>query len=307
MSFIDNSTRGGSSKERSEGSATAKAAVIVMDPRLSEGPKLHPDTQPGLALGNLVLSFTAPSTQGTINWHEWIEDNWVLLISQPNDFAPVCTTELALLAKLTPEFEKRSIKIAVVSANTVDEHLEWIRDVELSELSAGCPVTFPIISDPDRAVAETYGMLDPKEKARNGLPVTCRAVALIGPDKRLKLSMLYPVSTGRNLNEIIRIIDSIQIHKNHGVLTPVNWTPGEKCMVATEMDDETAKDKYGAITTTSMSSGKNYMRCVDDPSGVAKSEFSWKGLIKSVFGVGTGIVLGLLAGKYVKPLRERLT
>eukprot|EP00210_Caulerpa_lentillifera_P005757 g5504.t1 len=312
MSFFSSRSSRRSTKSKSDDSEKGKEAELATEFQNVESPKLNSDSRLGLALGNLVPDFTAfsafsASTEGKIEWHRWIGENWVLLFSQPGSFTPVDTTELAFLTKLTPEFEKREIKIAVVSTNTVEEHKEWIRDFESSEIAEGITVSFPLISDPNQSIVESYGMQDLNDKAEESNPVTSRAVVLIGPDKRLKMSMLYPFSTGRNMHEILRIIDSIKLHVDHGVLTPANWIPGDKCVVIPELEDVEVKEKHGKITTIAMPSGKNYMRLVDDPTGLATSNCSRGGSIWPVLTISTGVVIGILMGKYIKPLREKLT
>lgn len=255
----------------------------------------------GLALGVLVPAFARESTQGKVDWPRWIGDRWALLLSYGNDFNPVATTELAQLAKMRNEFEQRGVKVAVISANSIEDHHEWVHDIESSELPDGHPVAFPLISDPEFKVTEMYGMLDPNVKSPNGLPIICRGAFLIGPDYRLKLSLVYPPSTGRNMNEILRAIDSVQLNEKHNVMTPANWVLGESCAIDPTVSEHEAKERFGKVTTVSMNSGRTYMRLVNDPSGPAKStSFSWGGFFKALLCVTSGIVIGAVSGKYIK-------
>lgn len=202
-----------------------------------------------------------------MEFHKYIEDSWAILFSHPDDFTPVCTTELGCVAKSLPEFHKRGVKIAALSCNDVESHTEWMKDIEA--YTPGAKVEYPILSDPTRDLATQLGMIDPVEKDKAGLPMTCRAVFIIGPDKRLKLSFLYPATTGRNFHEILRVVDSLQLTAKHSVATPVNWESGNKTMVIPSLSDEQAKAKFSAgFETVPLPSGKSYIRITPDPSKV---------------------------------------
>mmetsp|Transcript_9482 Transcript_9482/g.10991 ORF Transcript_9482/g.10991 Transcript_9482/m.10991 type:complete len:224 (-) Transcript_9482:425-1096(-) len=220
----------------------------------------------GINLGDTVPNFTAETTHGQITWHEYIEGSWAILFSHPADYTPVCTTELGTVSKLLPEFEKRGVKVAALSCDNVDNHKGWIKDIEAAPFCGSTSVTYPIIADPSRDLAVSWGMVDPSVKDAEGLPLTCRAVFVIGPDKTLKLSMLYPASTGRNFNEVLRCIDSLQLTANHKVATPADWTHGNKCMVVPTLSDDEANKTLGGFEVTEVPSGKKYLRMTADPS-----------------------------------------
>lgn len=220
----------------------------------------------GLNLGDVVPDFKADSTQGPIEWHKYIDGSWAVLFSHPADYTPVCTTELGTVASIMPEFEKRGIKVAALSCNSAESHAGWVTDIEATQWTAGGKLTYPILADESRELAVLYGMVDPEEKSASGLPMTCRAVFIIGPDKKLKLSLLYPASTGRNFTEVLRVIDSLQMTANHSVATPVNWKHGDKCMVLPTISDDAAKDKFGTFDVVEVPSGKRYIRMTDDPT-----------------------------------------
>jgi len=219
-----------------------------------------------LKLGDEVPNFTADSTVGKIEWHNFIEGSWAILFSHPADYTPVCTTELATVATLMPEFEKRGVKVAAVSCNDTDSHKGWTADIESTSWAKGQKIAYPIIADDKREIVALYGMIDPDEKSSGGLPMTCRAVYIIGPDKKLKLSILYPATTGRNFNEVLRVVDSLQLTATHSVATPVDWKHGDKCMVVPAMSDEAAKEKLGGFEVVAVPSGKPYIRMTADPS-----------------------------------------
>jgi len=219
-----------------------------------------------ICLGDEVPDFQAETTHGPIQWHKHIEGSWAILFSHPADYTPVCTTELGTVAALMPEFEKRGVKVAALSCNDTESHLGWVKDIEATEWSSESKVSYPIIADPGRELATLYGMLDPDEKNAAGLPMACRAVFIIGPDKKLKLSLLYPASTGRNFTEVLRVIDSLQLTVNHSVATPVNWKHGDKCMVLPTLSDEAARSKFGNFDVVEVPSGKKYIRMTEDPT-----------------------------------------
>ena len=217
-----------------------------------------------LKINDLAPDFSVSSTAGNINFHEWIGEGWALLFSHPKDFTPVCTTELGVLSNLAEEFKKRGCKIIGLSVDTVEEHLEWIKDIE--ELS-GKSIGFPLIADENLLVAKLYNMLpadiEDKSSNRNAQDnLTVRSVFLIGPDKRIKMSLTYPMSTGRQFNEILRVLDSCQLTLKHKVATPANWKKGEDVIIVPALKDEDAK----AIFTQGWKTVKPYLRKVSDPS-----------------------------------------
>jgi alkyl hydroperoxide reductase subunit AhpC len=190
-----------------------------------------------LQLGDVAPDFTADTTEGTIVFHEWLGDGWGVLFSHPKDFTPVCTTELGTVAKLKEEFAKRNTKVVAVSVDGLDSHERWIADIEDTQDTT---MNFPIIADPDRKVADLYGMIHPNASDT----MTVRSVFVIGPDKKVKLTITYPAATGRNFNEILRVIDSLQLTANYSVATPANWNNGEDVIIVPAVSDEAAKDKF---------------------------------------------------------------
>jgi thioredoxin-dependent peroxiredoxin len=190
-----------------------------------------------LQLGDVAPDFTTDTTEGEISFHEWLGDDWGVLFSHPKDFTPVCTTELGAVAKLKGEFDKRGAKVIAISVDTREHHESWIPDINETQDTT---VNFPIIADPDRTVADLYGMIPPNA----GDTVTVRSVFVIGPDKKVKLTITYPQSTGRNFDEILRVIDSLQLTANYQVATPVNWKQGEDVVIIPAVSDEAAKEKF---------------------------------------------------------------
>lgn len=190
-----------------------------------------------LRLGDEAPNFTADTTEGKINFHEWIGNNWTVLFSHPADFTPVCTTELGYTAKLKDEFAKRGVKVLALSVDGIVSHHEWIKDIEETQ---HCHMNFPIIADPDKKVAELYDMIHPNASEK----FTVRSVFIIGPDKKIKLTITYPASTGRNFDEILRVIDSLQLTANYSVATPVNWKQGEEVVIAPAISDADAVTKF---------------------------------------------------------------
>lgn len=219
-----------------------------------------------MLLGSEFPNFKADSTIGEIEWHKYIEGSWAILFSHPDDFTPVCTTELGTVAKLAPEFEKRGVKLAGLSCNGVESHKKWIEDIEATQYADGNKVPYPIIADPSRDLAVELNMLDPVEKDKAGLPLTARALFIIGPDKKLKLQILYPATTGRNMAEVLRVVDSLQLTMKHSVATPSGWQNGQDVMVVPSLSDEDAKAKLGDMKVEEVPSGKKYLRLVADPS-----------------------------------------
>ena len=190
-----------------------------------------------LKLGDLAPAFTAETTHGVIDFHEWLGNRWGVLFSHPRDFTPVCTTELGLLASLAPEFERRNVRVMGLSVDGLDAHREWSKDIHAV---TGHAPNFPMIADPDRRIAMLYGMLDPGAADT----ATVRSAFVIGPDKRIKLTLTYPASTGRNFLELLRAIDSLQLTATHQVATPVNWRPGEDVIIVPAVSDAAARERY---------------------------------------------------------------
>ncbi len=190
-----------------------------------------------LQLGDIVPDFTQESTHGTIHFHEWIGDSWAVLFSHPKDFTPVCTTELGEVARLKPEFDKRNVKVIALSVDDVASHQGWIGDIEETQ---NVKMNFPILADPDRKVSNLYGMIHPNASDT----LTVRSVFIIDPNKRLRLTLTYPASTGRNFEEILRVIDSLQLTDNYSVATPANWKDGDDCVVVPSISTEEAKVKF---------------------------------------------------------------
>ena len=199
-----------------------------------------------LTIGDTAPDFEAQTTEGPIHFHDWIGDSWAVLFSHPRDFTPVCTTELGYMAKIKPDFEKRGVKIIGLSVDPVDNHEKWAQDIE--EITGTAP-NYPMIADTDFSIAKAYGMLpadvsgDPTERtpAQNG---TLRNVFVVGPDKKIKLILVYPMTTGRNFDEILRVIDSLQLTSQNQVATPAQWQPGEKVIIAGSVSNDQAKERY---------------------------------------------------------------
>ncbi|MBE9176109.1 peroxiredoxin [Synechocystis salina LEGE 06155] len=190
-----------------------------------------------LQLGDVVPDFTQESSQGPISFHEWAGDSWVVLFSHPADYTPVCTTELGTVAKLKPEFDKRNVKVIALSVDDVESHNGWICDINETQNTS---VNYPILADGDKKVSDLYGMIHPN--SLNNL--TVRSVFIIDPAKKLRLTLTYPASTGRNFAEILRVIDSLQLTDYHQVATPANWQDGDKCVVVPSISTEDAKVKF---------------------------------------------------------------
>jgi alkyl hydroperoxide reductase subunit AhpC len=217
-----------------------------------------------LQIGDTAPDFEAETTQGPIRFHDWIGDSWAVLFSHPKDFTPICTTELGYMASIKPEFDKRNVKIIGLSVDPTDRHEEWAKDIEETQ---GAAPNYPIIGDHDFNVSKVYGMLaadasgDPLERTPADNQ-TVRNVFVIGPDKKIKLILVYPMTTGRNFDEVLRVIDSLQLTANHKVATPVNWKPGEDVIIAGSVSNEEAKELFGE-----WHSPKPYMRIVPAPNG----------------------------------------
>jgi alkyl hydroperoxide reductase subunit AhpC len=216
-----------------------------------------------LQLGDTAPDFEADTTQGRIKFHEWLGDSWGVLFSHPKDFTPVCTTELGYMARINPDFESRNTKIIGLSVDPLDRHEQWASDIEETQ---GTAPNYPIIGDSDYKVSKLYGMLpeDVSGEATDRTPAqnqTVRNVFVIGPDKKIKLILIYPMSTGRNFDEVLRVIDSLQLTAEHQVSTPVNWNPGDDVIISGTVNNEQAKEKFG-----SWEEPKPYIRIVPDPS-----------------------------------------
>jgi alkyl hydroperoxide reductase subunit AhpC len=190
-----------------------------------------------LRLGDEAPDFTAESTEGTINFYDYLGDGWGVLFSHPKDFTPVCTTELGMVSKLKPEFDKRNTKVVGLSVDPLDSHSKWAGDIEETQ---GAKLNFPLIADPDRKVSDLYDMIHPNANDT----LTVRSVFIVGPDKKVKLIITYPASTGRNFDEILRVIDSLQVTAKYSVATPVNWKEGEDVIIVPAVSDEDAKAKF---------------------------------------------------------------
>jgi len=190
-----------------------------------------------LQIGDIAPDFQAQTTVGPIRFHEWVGSHWSVLFSHPKDFTPVCTTELGYTERLRPEFEKRGVRVLGLSVDPIGDHERWADDIEATQ---GARPMFPIIADPDRAVANLYGMLHPKADTT----FTVRSVFIIDPDKKVRAMITYPASTGRNFDEILRVIDSLQLTDRHKVATPVNWRPGEKVIIAPSLSNEEARKLF---------------------------------------------------------------
>jgi alkyl hydroperoxide reductase subunit AhpC len=216
-----------------------------------------------LRIGDEAPNFTAQTTEGQIDFHDWIGDKWAILFSHPKDFTPVCTTELGYMARLKPEFDKRNCKIIGLSVDAVDDHKKWAKDIE--DVTGSAP-NYPLIGDPELKVAKRYDML-PAEAAgaaKGRTPqdnATVRSVFVIGPDKRIKLMLTYPMSTGRNFDEVLRVVDSMQLTARHKVATPVNWKQGEDVIILASIPDEEAKKHFPA----GWKAKKPYLRMVQQP------------------------------------------
>ena len=216
-----------------------------------------------LQIGAEAPDFIAETTEGTIDFHEFIGDGWVMLFSHPKDFTPVCTTELGYLAKIKPEFDKRKVKVIGISVDSVEDHKAWSKDVEETQ---GHAINYPLIGDFELAVAKLYGMLPASEEGgaegRTAADnATVRNVYIIGPDKKIKLIISYPMSTGRNFDEILRVIDSCQLTANYQVATPANWNDGDDVIIVPAVSDDDAKEKY----PDGWEAPKPYLRIVPQP------------------------------------------
>ncbi len=215
-------------------------------------------------IGDTAPDFQAETTEGHISFHDWMGDGWAILFSHPKDFTPVCTTELGYMAKLQPEFEKRNVKIIGLSVDSVEDHRDWSLDIEETQ---GRAPNYPMIGDPDLKVAKLYGMIHPNAtggaKGRTAADnATVRNVLVIGPDKKVKLIITYPMSTGRNFDEVLRVVDSLQLTANHQVATPVNWRQGDDVIIVPALSDDEAKKRF----PDGWQAPKPYLRIVPQPA-----------------------------------------
>jgi thioredoxin-dependent peroxiredoxin len=208
-----------------------------------------------LRLGDTAPDFSATSTEGEIHFHDWIGGGWAILFSHPRDFTPVCTTELGAVARLKPEFDKRGVKVIGLSVDGVSDHEGWSRDIEATQ---GVALNFPLIADKDRAIATAYDMLDPTAEATQ----TVRSVFVIDPAKKIRLTLTYPASTGRDFGEILRAIDSLQLTSSKSVATPANWRKGDDVIILASLNDEQAREKF----PDGWRADRPYLRYVADPS-----------------------------------------
>ncbi|HWL62069.1 MAG TPA: peroxiredoxin [Steroidobacteraceae bacterium] len=208
-----------------------------------------------LQLGDVAPDFTAVTTQGTINFHDWLGNSWAVLFSHPKDFTPVCTTELGFTEKMRPEFEKRGVKVIGLSVDGVNDHERWADDIEQTQ---GARPRFPIIADPNRSVATAYGMLHPNADSTH----TVRSVFIIDPAKKIRASITYPASTGRNFNEVLRVIDSLQLTDKHKVATPVNWNKGDDVIIVPSVSNDEARKLFPA----GWNEQRTYLRLVKQPA-----------------------------------------
>lgn len=208
-----------------------------------------------LQLGDTVPDFSQESSEGTINFYEWAGNSWVVLFSHPADYTPVCTTELGEVAKLKPEFDKRNVKVLALSVDGVTDHAGWINDINETQNTT---VNYPLLADADKKVSELYGMIHPAANAK----VTVRTVFVIDSQKKLRLTLTYPPSTGRNFEEILRVIDSLQLTDNYGVATPVNWKDGDDVVVVPSIPTEEAKQKF----PKGLTEVKSYLRMTPQPN-----------------------------------------
>ena len=220
-------------------------------------------------LGDQVPNFTQLTTEGVIDFYSWAEDRWVVLFSHPADYTPVCTTELGSVAKLNPEFEKRKVKVIALSVDDVDSHLGWIRDINMTQ---NTEVNYPIIADADQTVADRYGMIHPNANAK----LTVRTVFIIDPDHKLRLTLTYPPSTGRNFSEILRVIDSMQLTDQYCVATPVDWKAGDDVVVAPSIPTPDAIQRFPKGVTEI----RPYLRMTPQPNQVEAKQSSSGGILR---------------------------
>jgi alkyl hydroperoxide reductase subunit AhpC len=206
-------------------------------------------------LGDVAPDFEAQTTEGKLRFHEWLGNGWGILFSHPKDFTPVCTTELGAVARLQPEFARRNTKVLALSVDSVEDHKKWSTDIEETQ---SCKLNYPLIADPDRKIANLYDMIHPNANDT----LTVRSVFIVGPDKKVKLTLTYPASTGRNFDEILRVLDSLQLTAQHSVATPVNWKDGEDVIIVPSVSDAQAREKFPKGFRTV----KPYLRITPQPN-----------------------------------------
>jgi len=214
-----------------------------------------------IRLGDDAPDFSAETTEGNINFHEWLGDSWGVLFSHPKDYTPVCTTELGMAARLKPKFDERNVKIIGLSVDPLDSHSGWAKDIEETQ---GIALNFPVIADADRKISNLYDMIHPNASET----FTVRTVYVIGPDKKIKLMITYPASTGRSFDELLRVIDSLQLTADYSVATPANWKDGDECIIVPSVSDEDAKEKFPA----GWKAVKPYLRITPQPNKIGKGE-----------------------------------
>ncbi|KAH1046219.1 hypothetical protein J1N35_037003 [Gossypium stocksii] len=214
---------------------------------------------PGLTIGDTVPNLEVETTHGTFKLHDYFNNGWTIIFSHPSDFTPVCTTELGKMAAYLPEFEKRGVKLLGFSCDDVQSHKEWIKDVEA--YTPGCKVAYPIVADPKREIIKQLNMVDPNEKDSSGNELPSRALHIVGSDNKIKLSFLYPATTGRNMDEVMRAVDSLQKTLQYKVATPANWKQGEPVVISPSVSNEEAKKMFPqGFETKNLPSGKDYLR-----------------------------------------------
>ncbi|KAI5079733.1 hypothetical protein GOP47_0005212 [Adiantum capillus-veneris] len=216
---------------------------------------------PGITLGDRIPNLAGNSTLDHLKLYDYIGDHWAIIFSHPADFTPVCTTELGSIARYIPEFEKRNVKIIGVSNDSVEDHKAWIKDIEAYN---GVKITYPILEDPNREITSQLNMLDPDEKDEKGRPLPSRALHIIGPEKTIKCSFLYPGTTGRNFEEVIRSLDSLLLASKKKIATPANWKPGQPVLISPSVTDEEAKKMFKTFDKVDLPSGKGYIRFTTD-------------------------------------------
>ena len=214
-----------------------------------------------LRLGDEAPDFSVETTEGTLQFHEWLGNSWGVLFSHPKDYTPVCTTELGMAARLKPEFDRRNVKIVGLSVDPLESHAGWAKDIQETQ---GTALNFPVIADPDRTVADLYDMIHPNASDT----FTVRSVYVIGPDKKIKLMLTYPASTGRNFDELLRVIDSLQLTSQYSVATPANWKDGDDCIILPSLSDEDAREKFPA----GWKAVRPYLRITPQPNKTESSE-----------------------------------
>lgn len=216
-----------------------------------------------MQLGDTLPELHVDTTQGPLNLSTFIGDAWGILFSHPADFTPVCTTELATVARLASDFKERGVKVLALSCDSTASHQQWIKDIEAVEHAGGHRVEFPIIADEDRSIATRLGMLEPGHKDASGLPLTCRGVFVVDPHHRIRLILMYPASLGRNFDEILRAIDSLQLTDKSKCMTPANWQRGQACMLPAGLSEKEAQRHPGGCHKVELPSKKGYMRTTD--------------------------------------------